>query len=297
MPPGIHGPRARFGQRGFRTDATVQTTMTDPFLSLLPTTALDVRHLYRALEAGTARLRLLQELGQQLSQQHDEAAVLHLALRQATGFSALERGRAVLIGGPGEALQVASSLVADPGEALPDALAERLTQPGAALWFGEANTVHLALPLHGVPGEETLLGLLLLESARPVRPPDAEDLRALELLAHQVSAALHTLRLRGQLERSERELRRVRQQQLRQRAADHAADLSPDKLYGEPLTAREGEVLALVARGLSNREIGAALSISAGTAKVHVERILDKLDVSDRTEAAVRGVALGLVET
>lgn len=267
--------------------------MTDPFSSALPTTAQDVRHLYRALEAGTARLRLLREFGQQLGQQHDEAALLQLALRQSTGFSALERGRAVLIGGPGEALRVASALVADATEPLPAGLAERLNLPGAALWFGDAKTVHLALPLHGVPGEKALLGLLLLESARPVRPPEPEDLCALELLAHQVSAALHALRNKGLLERSERELRRVRRQLLRQRAAD----LSPDELPSGPLTARESEVLALVAQGQSNREIGAALSISAGTAKVHVERILDKLDVSDRTEAAVRGVALGLVET
>ena len=52
------------------------------------------------------------------------------------------------------------------------------------------------------------------------------------------------------------------------------------------LTAREGEVLGLVARGYTNREIAAALTISAKTASVHVSHILRKLDVSNRLEAA-----------
>ncbi|UXY13758.1 response regulator transcription factor [Chitiniphilus purpureus] len=65
----------------------------------------------------------------------------------------------------------------------------------------------------------------------------------------------------------------------------------------EPLTDREREVLALIVAGLSNREIGERLGIAAGTAKVHVERILGKLAVTDRTQAAVRALALGLVPT
>ena len=52
------------------------------------------------------------------------------------------------------------------------------------------------------------------------------------------------------------------------------------------LTAREREVLRLIAEGRSNREIGAALFISAKTASVHVSNILGKLGVTSRTEAA-----------
>ncbi len=52
------------------------------------------------------------------------------------------------------------------------------------------------------------------------------------------------------------------------------------------LTAREREVLRLIAEGRSNREIGAALFISAKTASVHVSNILGKLGVASRTEAA-----------
>ena len=64
---------------------------------------------------------------------------------------------------------------------------------------------------------------------------------------------------------------------------------------GESLTAREHQVLRLVAQGKTNREIAQALSVSVATVKVQVERIIAKLGVSDRTQAAVRGVELGLV--
>ncbi|MFJ4143744.1 response regulator [Pseudomonas sp. NPDC089734] len=63
----------------------------------------------------------------------------------------------------------------------------------------------------------------------------------------------------------------------------------------ESLTPRERQVLGLVAGGFSNREIGEKLGITTGTAKAHVERVIGKLGASDRTQAAVRGVALGLV--
>lgn len=61
------------------------------------------------------------------------------------------------------------------------------------------------------------------------------------------------------------------------------------------LSAREREVLELVAKGLSNREIGETLGISEGTVKTHVVRILAKLEVSDRTEAATLALRRGLI--
>lgn len=54
-----------------------------------------------------------------------------------------------------------------------------------------------------------------------------------------------------------------------------------------PLTRREEEVLQLIARGLSNKEIAKILFIGDGTVKTHVERIIAKLGVSDRTQAAI----------
>ena len=57
------------------------------------------------------------------------------------------------------------------------------------------------------------------------------------------------------------------------------------------------EVLPLVARGLTNREIADELVITQHTVKIHVEHILAKLEVSDRTQAAVRAIELGYIKT
>ena len=60
------------------------------------------------------------------------------------------------------------------------------------------------------------------------------------------------------------------------------------------LSEREREVLRLIARGASNKEIAAALFLAEGTVKNHVTNILDKLEVADRTQAALRARELGL---
>jgi DNA-binding NarL/FixJ family response regulator len=62
-----------------------------------------------------------------------------------------------------------------------------------------------------------------------------------------------------------------------------------------PLTKRESEVLKQLALGLSNKEIAQALNISYETVKEHVQHVLRKLGVSDRTQAAVWAVRKGLV--
>jgi DNA-binding NarL/FixJ family response regulator len=62
-----------------------------------------------------------------------------------------------------------------------------------------------------------------------------------------------------------------------------------------PLSDRETEVLRLVVTGATNREIAATLVIAEGTVRNHLTNILDKLEVSDRTQAAVKAKALGLV--
>ena len=63
------------------------------------------------------------------------------------------------------------------------------------------------------------------------------------------------------------------------------------------LSPREREVLQLLTKGQTNREIARELTVSVSTVKIHVEHILDKLGVSDRTQAAVRAIELGLVST
>ena len=64
---------------------------------------------------------------------------------------------------------------------------------------------------------------------------------------------------------------------------------------GAALTDRELEVLRLVARGLSNKEIAADLRITTHTVKYHLAAVLEKLGVRSRTEAVSLGVRKGLV--
>ena len=96
---------------------------------------------------------------------------------------------------------------------------------------------------------------------------------ATQLGAAPLSAALEALALRGHLATG--------------RAVGGSAS-PPDRDYlTAALTDREREVLRLLARGMSNRKIGAELFISPKTASVHVSNILAKLAVTNRTEAAV----------
>jgi LuxR family maltose regulon positive regulatory protein len=63
----------------------------------------------------------------------------------------------------------------------------------------------------------------------------------------------------------------------------------------EPLTARERDLLRLIADGLSNREIGARLFLAPGTVKSYTYSLYGKLGVHRRTQAVARGRALGLL--
>lgn len=77
-------------------------------------------------------------------------------------------------------------------------------------------------------------------------------------------------------------------------APEMAAKLA-DRLTTPELTERELEVLKLIVAGQSNKEIGAALSITEGTVKVHVNNLLGKLGVSDRTQAVTEALRRGIV--
>jgi len=72
--------------------------------------------------------------------------------------------------------------------------------------------------------------------------------------------------------------------------------LPGDTTLGQDLTRREKEILKLISHGMANAEIATRLFLSEGTVRNYVSGILDKLDVEDRTQAAVLALRFGLVE-
>jgi DNA-binding NarL/FixJ family response regulator len=78
-------------------------------------------------------------------------------------------------------------------------------------------------------------------------------------------------------------------------AGPYLARPSPGEPRETPVSRREREVLALVAQGKANKEIGRALSISENTVRNHIANIFGKLGVRDRTEAAVHALKRGLL--
>ncbi len=69
-----------------------------------------------------------------------------------------------------------------------------------------------------------------------------------------------------------------------------------DPVLPEPLTPREMDVLRLLVEGLTNQGIAQTLMLSPGTVKSYLQTVFQKLDVSDRTQAAVKAIRLGLVK-
>jgi DNA-binding NarL/FixJ family response regulator len=103
-------------------------------------------------------------------------------------------------------------------------------------------------------------------------------------------AAVHTVAAGDSL-LSPSVTRRVIDRMAQQPTPDLTADAKLDQL-----TAREREVLGLVARGLSNREIAAALVVGESTVRTHVKRILAKLELRDRVQVVIYVYEAGMNE-
>jgi DNA-binding NarL/FixJ family response regulator len=74
-----------------------------------------------------------------------------------------------------------------------------------------------------------------------------------------------------------------------------AGDAAGESAAANPLSARETEVLRLMALGKTNRQLAVDLHLSLSSVKTYVQRVIKKLGVSDRTQASVRAVEMGLL--
>jgi DNA-binding NarL/FixJ family response regulator len=154
---------------------------------------------------------------------------------------------------------------AEAGESAAFALVERLRR--------EAPGLHLAVLADSAP----VVADAVAAGAAAVLPPDIGP----DALGAALRAAVAGLAVMG----------RDMAVGLVPPAPDVDASLQPL----ERLTAREGEVLQLLARGLTNAEIGARLGLSEHTAKFHVGSVLGKLGARSRAEAVALGARLGWI--
>lgn len=132
--------------------------------------------------------------------------------------------------------------------------------------------------------------LLLARQEHPAATAKAASLGALGLVLksdpRQVFFGKLEKALQGKSHWTKDELRRI---------AVSAAAIPATTEYDVPLTQREGDVLQHLAQGRTNKEIAQALEISYETVKEHVQHILRKVEVNDRTQAAVWAVRRQLI--
>lgn len=240
----------------------------------------DLRNRFRDQEREAGRLRLLELSAHCLAKASDIkrglGEVLELAIRHMAGDSglilSLDQDKLTVVAAHGNVLPVGASIL--PGGVLASVLqAPHLPllreHIESRLRLGDAAKVALELmcPLRMA---NAAVGLLVMISDAHTMKPTDEEMVTISALGVLIAGALQ------------------RSTPTKARVSRRAAAAAMTRL-----TPREQQVFALLPRGLSNAEIADQLGMATGTAKIHVERILHKLGVSDRTQAAVRAVEWG----
>lgn len=162
----------------------------------------------------------------------------------------------------------------------------------AAYLPGAASVVLMDLRLPGIGGVETLIGLRARDPEVRVivlttYEADEDVFRAMQSGARSyLLKDMSTEEIAGTIRSVERG-----GTELPPRIAERLAA----RAQREDLTTREREVLQLLVRGRSNKEIGAQLYISEETVKSHLKTLFAKLNVRDRTDAAISAVRQGIV--
>lgn len=242
--------------------------------------ARDLRAGLRESAREASRLRLLESAGIAAAEERDTKAALRLVLAHALNFLAADAGLVLRFESGGLTVQAAQGPALPQGArvALAGVLGAAMNVP---LTVRERAVSPLRLATRELVAVEVLVrlrargetcGLLVVSSARPFALPDAADSVTLQALGALVGSVLEGP-----------SAARV-QRQPRREIATQIARLTP----------REQQVLALLPRGYTNSELAAQLGIATGTVKVHVERILEKLALKDRTQAAVRATEWGI---
>ena len=240
-----------------------------------PASARELRQSLKKIQSNDAYLRLYLNLGQQLFEHGwNQESATHLLSELCTllaaecGLIASENmGKLTVICNRGAALPIGARIP------MMGVLANMLKNPvkfnvqqgaGNHLWTHAdvANYQDCIIP---IAHQQRSLGILALSGKQ--LQPSQEDMQTLHAIAGLIGVAM------------------LQQQPREQTVVDRA--------ILENLTPREREIFALMPAGLSNIELANKLGIAPGTAKIHVERILNKLNVKDRTQAAVKAVELG----
>jgi DNA-binding CsgD family transcriptional regulator len=239
-----------------------------------------LRSQLRESTREASRLRLLEAAALAAADERQPPSALRLALAHAQSFLAADTALALQLEAGGLTVQAAQGFALPPGARVtaagllgsalraPVLVRERAVSP-LRMVGREVAAVEVLMPLR-IRGQVT--GLLALSSGRPIALPDAADTVTLQAFAAILAAVI---------------------EEPRSPRAPRAPRREATALLSR-LTAREQQVLSLLPRGLSNAELAQQLGIAPGTAKVHVERILHKLGVRDRTQAAVRATEWGL---
>jgi GAF domain-containing protein len=175
---------------------------------------------------------------------------------------------------------------------LPEVNAEKLDVPTTT----EINALREHLEVHSifiVPLRERgrVIGTVVGWRERPDCPYNPDDLAFARDLADRAALAIENMRLIQELVKRECQLRELMDERR------HLSSALPAARPPNRLTPRELEVLSQLVQGRTNREIADCLHVSLSTVKAHIEHIIAKLAVSDRTRAAVRAVELGLISS
>jgi DNA-binding NarL/FixJ family response regulator len=178
----------------------------------------------------------------------------------------------------------------------PEAKRRALAQGATDFLVKPLDTVEVLLRIRNLLQTRALHQQLQGQNARLEEQVQART-EALQARTRELEEArAQVLELYRELAKRNQELHDLVDRLLRAREQTSPAPARPEtSALVERLTPREREVLRLVAQGQTNGEIAERLVVSAATVKFHVEHIIGKLGVADRTQAAVRAVELGLL--